>query len=82
MKTQKRELSGGDPGRKKFKKRAFLSTDGSQSSKAARTGVSSNTRRLEDIPVSRRQVDEDEDVLTENIARARDVKDAGALPFV
>lgn len=57
-----------------------MSTDGKRPSKAAQTGAPSDLRRLEDIPVPRRRVGEDEEVEVAHILWAQDVKDNVVLP--
>lgn len=63
-------------------KRAFVSTNGDQTQKTVRTRASSNTHRLEDIPVLRRRIGEDKEAGLDYIMQARDVNDGVALPLV
>lgn len=61
------------------KKRSALSTHGKRPRKAARMEASSDTRRLRDILVPRRQSDEGEDMEVKRIVRACDVKEGVVL---
>lgn len=76
------DARGIDPGRDGSKKRAAVSTNGERPSKAAWTLASSDTRRLEDIPVPRRQGSEDKTVEVELLAKARNVKGDAVLSLV
>lgn len=66
---------GYDFGRRGPRKRVAVSVDGDRSLKAAQTVVSSDTLCLEDIPVWRRRMAEDEVVEVDHHVKARDVKE-------
>lgn len=78
----KPESRGDDLGWKRLTKRAAVSTYGDCPSKAAQTGASIDTRRLENILVSRRRKDEYQEVEAEHLVRALDVREGVALPLV
>lgn len=69
------ELSCTNPGRKRSKRSASVSTDGELSQKLSRTCVPSDTHRLEDIPVLRHQSGEGDAVSVKRIMCARDVNE-------
>lgn len=65
-----------------MKKRAAVSMDREQLSKAARTEALSDTRRLEDTPFLRCRTVEDEEAEMERIVRARKLKEGVVLPLL
>lgn len=75
------ESRGKDPRMMRSKKNAAVSTDGDGPLKAAWTGVSSNTRRMKNIPVPRRRLGDDEEAEVDHIVRVRDVKESEVPPF-
>lgn len=64
------------------KKRAAVSTDRERPANAARTGAPSDTCRMGDILIPRRQGIEDEEIKVRKLVKARDVKDGAVLSFV
>lgn len=78
----KSESKDGDPRIKRSKKRSAVSSDGDCSSRMARTGASSNTGRLEDIPVLICCIGEDEDAEVEHFLIALGIRDSMDLPLV
>lgn len=78
MEIREDELTGSDPGRKKSKKRASVSTDESRPKKVARKGVPSDMHYLKNILALRRQIEEVDNVEVKRFVGARDVK-IGAL---
>lgn len=65
-------MRGDDTRRKGSKKCASVSMDGDWPQKARWTETSSNTRCLEEVPVSRAQIGEDKVAEADYIVRARD----------
>lgn len=75
-------VTGDDLVRKGSKKRAFLSAGGDRAQKTMRTGILSNTRRLDDISVPRRRGGVGEAVGVAHTVRAQDLKNGVALLLV
>lgn len=77
----KPKARGNNFDRASARKRTAVSTGRERSSKAEQTEASSDTSRLEDIPVSRRQGSENREVEAKHLVRVRDVRyDAVLLP--
>lgn len=82
MDNLKRESRDDDLGRKSLRKHVAVSTDEDRPSKAARTGVLSNTRHLKEISVPNRRISEDKETEADHFVKAFDVKDGVVLPLV
>lgn len=79
VRTDKPNTRGSDPKRDGLKNRAVVSMEGRCPLKAARTGASSVTRRLEGIPAPHRQGSEDKEVRADQQVIALDVRDSEVL---